>query len=125
MLGLMFPPELSQVSRTRESIGPGPQTLRQNGSADTGQGMPQGMPHGMPQSPSQGLFAAYMNQLFQQKYRPQQALGGYQNMGGFGAFMPPAQPVQPAPPAQQATPRNQFGDNQVGGISGYGFFGNR
>ena len=37
---------------------------------------------------SRGIFDSYMSQIFNQKYKPQQALGGYQNFGSYGGFMP-------------------------------------
>jgi hypothetical protein len=49
---------------------------------------------------SQSLFDQYMQQAFMQRYRPQTPLGGYQNMGLFGGFMP------------QMTPRQMIGQQQ-------------
>lgn len=77
-------------------------------------------------SPSQGMFASYMQDLFRQKYRPQQALGGYQNFGAFGGFMPPsmpqAQPQNQVPPwlqafmnQQQQRPPESYGGEGPGG----------
>jgi hypothetical protein len=63
--------------------------------------MPQGMPQmGQPgmMGGSQGLFNAYMQQLFKQKYAPQPMQGGVQNMGGFFGFgSPKMNPIQAAP----------------------------
>jgi hypothetical protein len=61
-----------------------------------GMGLPQF--GGMGGQGSQGLFNAYMQQLFKQKYAPQPMQGGVQNMGGFFGFgSPKMNPIQAAP----------------------------
>jgi hypothetical protein len=58
-----------------------------------GMGLPQF--GGMGGQGSQGLFNAYMQQLFRQKYAPQPMQGGVQNMGGFMGFgSPKMSPIQ-------------------------------
>jgi hypothetical protein len=64
-----------------------PQTMPQMGMNRPGMGMG-----------SQGLFNAYMAQLFNRKYAPPQMPGGVQNMGGFMGFgSPKMSPIQAAP----------------------------
>jgi hypothetical protein len=81
-------------------------SMPQMGMNQPGMGMPQ-------MGGSQGLFNAYMQQLFKQKYAPQPMQGGVQNMGGFFGFgSPKMNPIQAAP--------------QMGGLmsAGSGTFGN-
>lgn len=61
----------------------------------------QQLPQGMGGSTSKGIFDQYMSQIFDQKYRPSQELGGYKNFGAYGGFMPNMAPFQAAmnPPA--------------------------
>lgn len=93
MMNSIYGPLMSELSRStgRERTPTSvPRSMTDGGmmGQQTQQALPQSLGGGM--SPSQGIFQAYMQQLFQQKYQPQQALGGYQNMGGYGAFMPPS-----------------------------------
>lgn len=87
---MLFPYMNQPRAMTREQIGPGGMVRPQPEQARPTQN--QGGQGYM--GPSQNLFQAYMNQIFNQKYRPQQALGGYQNFGSYGAFMPYRMPMQ-------------------------------
>jgi hypothetical protein len=88
MFGQPVMNDLARANKRTESFGPS-STMQM---AAERQNAPSS-PMGKYQSPSQGLFAAYMQNLFQQKYRPQQALGGYQNFGGYGGFTSPMMPA--------------------------------
>jgi hypothetical protein len=68
----------------------------QMGMNQPGMGMPQMMGN---MGGSQGLFHAYMQQLFNRKYAPPQMPGGVQNMGGFMGFGSPK--MTPLAPPQQ------------------------
>lgn len=51
------------------------------------------------QSPSQGLFSAYMSQLFNQRYLPPAIQGLFgQYPGGYSGFMSPTMPRVQSPP---------------------------
>ena len=59
----------------------------------------------MGQMGSQGLFEQYMQNLFKQKYAPQQMQGGVQNFGGFMGFgSPQMAPLQQRAPGQAQQP---------------------
>ncbi len=53
------------------------------------------MAMGQPNMGAQGLFNAYMQNIFQQRYAPPPMQGGVQNMGGFYGFgAPKMNPIQ-------------------------------
>jgi hypothetical protein len=76
-------------------------------------------------SQSKGLFDAYMGQIFDQKYRPSTPLGGYQDFGAYGGFMPTMTPRQmidkkTAAAPQQPVMGGQSSNGYTGGFDQYG-----
>jgi hypothetical protein len=84
--GARIPRMPGRNTQSREQIPQMPQRQQAMSQMPQGGGMMGG---------SQGLFNAYMQQLFRQKYAPQPMQGGVQNMGGFMGFASPKMsPIQ-------------------------------
>jgi len=90
MFGMLTPDiiaSLQSQGRTERIPTPPPRSMMDAGQPMQPQPQIPGAPQGMGQN-SRSIFDSYMSQIYNQKYKPQQALGGYQNMGSYGGFMP-------------------------------------
>lgn len=110
-----------QANQDRVTIGPSPAVQRAAETQPPSQppSQPSGLFNGY-QSPSQGIFQAYMNQIFNQKYAPPMMQGSpLQNFGGFYGFGSPLMPAAQGP----MTGQQQGNMDPYTGLSIWDFMG--